>query len=1363
MTHLLIAIVLASVVVCGAEHNGGSGDDDDEHRCVTTTETGECMELLDRTDWVWPSDPHGITTDWDQDTNTLQVLNDVEHRWTDDKRSSIPLMMKNAIDFTDIIGAEFTVTAKFTGNASCTTRMTAGDLNTILKANPQFTGDDTAMSANSIGNEGCATGVNSSSLADLVAEKQAADKEVVYSINPGNRLYAVVLDEYGTVHWAAGLLDIPIANGPSRADVASDTHPQNTHREYPEDTSYTFRFMFDNVVDQLFDSYNNNAFDYRLTYEGNGPCPSLGTYDGTTSGTKIPRRYFNETSYPIEFGDFLGTPTWDYNQAMNRTGKMRFGIVPYFTKKSTCKYMNMGDDIVGGITYTFKTNLLREPTTITTTTTTTTTTTVDINVGDTVLLSADENAVRAAIATLGSTWNDGILAMLNQSHYVYAAGPTLEGTPENAFTVDTVSLGVITSEGTAYLQPFPLSVVTKVPSQVVVTTTATGTSTTTVATCTGSDYAAYSSTCEYINLSNTGMDDADAIALADALKHMTALKYLGLSHNDIGDNGLAALADALKNNTVLLSLHLTNNNIGDNGLVALADALKNNAALRNVYLGNNTIGDTGASALAGALEPFTALRNLYLYHNNIGDDGASALAGALENSTGPRYLYLYHNNIGDDGASALADALKNNTAIRTLSLDANCIGDDGAFALSSILESTVLTLLNLQNNRIGSAGLAALQVWGNITGAALFTDGQCDGSSTTNVIGGCAVCNTTTTVSSTPTQSCLSHDCFALSGTNPLFKNYDRPCNGNESACSDDYCCHVIENCDDYLCAGPDMISLDNNAVCLVNSSDPTATTCSDDLCCTATTTSVAAGPSTADNTPSTSTSSSSFNTTTVGTVCTPDYFTFDVELIDPSFGNTQEQCEIECFYNLECASYVFRSNTKSCKIYPASANFHPTFGLAHFQHCVVPKTVCIPNTRRSGNADVKLSNNLTGDTNFTLHECAAECNSKSECAHFLFKTDNGWCELWSTTSGSFLTEGPDSSGWWYCDSAGELPIATTLTTTTHTATTATSTTATSTTQTTLTTTTHTTTTATSTTQTTLTTTTHTATTATSTTATSTTQTTHTSATQTTHTATTHTATTFTATTFTRTTTSITSATSTTETTTTKQFFLITPTTTPLFLPVDLRFDLLVGMKMTMALPHDWFIRGPISTWEPLYHSDMAFDVINYMATQLKRTAPTYLQTGSFGMSMIRIDHSTAIGWWGNDLSVTDAMQLIDQFPEDPRVVYSPRVEFHDPETGELRLFFPNYEKGEANLINEAIAAGNATITFNDGTQATVLGATFVDKTADTSSVLGGKILAGLIVLLAVILVSMAALIVIGRKKTESRPGYEQIPSLGWF
>ncbi|KJE97230.1 hypothetical protein CAOG_07672 [Capsaspora owczarzaki ATCC 30864] len=181
--------------------------------------------------------------------------------------------------------------------------------------------------------------------------------------------------------------------------------------------------------------------------------------------------------------------------------------------------------------------------------------------------------------------------------------------------------------------------------------------------------------------------------LYDKVKN--AKKHLDLAERQIGDAEAQAIAEALKVNTTVTELSLYQNRIGATGARAIAEALQMNKAVTTLDLRENQIGAAGAQAIAEALKVNTTLAVLSLYQNQIGDAGAQAIAEALrENKTVTR-LGLYQNQTGDAGALAIAEALKVNTTLGLLDLRFNCIGKAGLQAIGEArqVNRTLTTLL----------------------------------------------------------------------------------------------------------------------------------------------------------------------------------------------------------------------------------------------------------------------------------------------------------------------------------------------------------------------------------------------------------------------------------------------------------------------------------------------------------------------------------------------------------------------------------------------------------------------------------------------------------------------------------------------
>ena len=73
------------------------------------------------------------------------------------------------------------------------------------------------------------------------------------------------------------------------------------------------------------------------------------------------------------------------------------------------------------------------------------------------------------------------------------------------------------------------------------------------------------------------------------------------------EEGQAVLARLRDNDPDLVELYLSNKGVGDDGATAIAEVLKTNNALQTLNLYDSNVGDAGAAALFGSGAP---LRNL---------------------------------------------------------------------------------------------------------------------------------------------------------------------------------------------------------------------------------------------------------------------------------------------------------------------------------------------------------------------------------------------------------------------------------------------------------------------------------------------------------------------------------------------------------------------------------------------------------------------------------------------------------------------------------------------------------------------------------------------------------------------------------
>lgn len=109
------------------------------------------------------------------------------------------------------------------------------------------------------------------------------------------------------------------------------------------------------------------------------------------------------------------------------------------------------------------------------------------------------------------------------------------------------------------------------------------------------------------------------------------VRSLSLNGNpDIGASGAGHLARTLlASDHPMRSLFLTDCGLGDEGAVAVAEAVHRSETLMILELRKNGITAEGALAMAKALRHNGSLTNVYLSKNEIDDDGAMALSKAI--------------------------------------------------------------------------------------------------------------------------------------------------------------------------------------------------------------------------------------------------------------------------------------------------------------------------------------------------------------------------------------------------------------------------------------------------------------------------------------------------------------------------------------------------------------------------------------------------------------------------------------------------------------------------------------------------------------------------------------------------------------
>ena len=203
-----------------------------------------------------------------------------------------------------------------------------------------------------------------------------------------------------------------------------------------------------------------------------------------------------------------------------------------------------------------------------------------------------------------------------------------------------------------------------------------------------------------LDFSKLKWGDAEASQLGAVLPSFAFLETLNLSENGIEDAGAAALAEACRLLPRLNKLNLAKNRIRDVGATALPEACRHLPQLETLNLSENRIKDAGAAAIAEACRLLPKLKELYVNNNKIGDAGAAALAEACRHLPRLEKLSLHSNRIRDAGAAALAEAIAEDGAFPSLIVGYGCgPGLSGNPASDEAKEAVEEALIILQETR----------------------------------------------------------------------------------------------------------------------------------------------------------------------------------------------------------------------------------------------------------------------------------------------------------------------------------------------------------------------------------------------------------------------------------------------------------------------------------------------------------------------------------------------------------------------------------------------------------------------------------------------------------------------------------------
>lgn len=192
----------------------------------------------------------------------------------------------------------------------------------------------------------------------------------------------------------------------------------------------------------------------------------------------------------------------------------------------------------------------------------------------------------------------------------------------------------------------------------------------------------HSTTLKNLDVGHNDISAVGAREIAHAVSLSCSLVDISLEGNTLGPNGIKAFAEI---NPPLQWLNLQDTGIDDAGMPYFASLLRSTSTLKILHLEDNLISDTGP--IADALSTNSTLQSLYLGSNIITDRGIRGLAKAIICNKHLRYLDLmYNDEISDIGGNALLTALPHNTIIDVFfsQHDTGSMSDEVAIEINEI-------------------------------------------------------------------------------------------------------------------------------------------------------------------------------------------------------------------------------------------------------------------------------------------------------------------------------------------------------------------------------------------------------------------------------------------------------------------------------------------------------------------------------------------------------------------------------------------------------------------------------------------------------------------------------------------------------
>ena len=214
-----------------------------------------------------------------------------------------------------------------------------------------------------------------------------------------------------------------------------------------------------------------------------------------------------------------------------------------------------------------------------------------------------------------------------------------------------------------------------------------------------------------LDISCTGISDADFECIASYIHSTTSLESLNIGWNDISVESIESLCKGLSANSSMRTLDMGGCHLTTSHCVCLGQLLRHpvDCKIERLNLTECSITSDGVGEVMSGLSDNHSLRVLWLNNNPFGSDGAVAAATMLKCNSSLEVVGLECCRIGSSGGVELGAALVTNKTLKELWLNLNAIGD-GVRGLCMGLESnSSLEALHLYGDKsLGEEGVSLL-------------------------------------------------------------------------------------------------------------------------------------------------------------------------------------------------------------------------------------------------------------------------------------------------------------------------------------------------------------------------------------------------------------------------------------------------------------------------------------------------------------------------------------------------------------------------------------------------------------------------------------------------------------------------------